>query len=115
MTQKILSIVAIVCVFAAARPALGVAEAKLPVPDIYATSKAVMLGTITKYKAEGGLGIVTVTKVINGEGFNGTFKIAAKMEGLAAKLAVDQPVVLMLSAADEEKVVMHLGDMWVFG
>src|SRR5690348_6550092 len=102
MTRRILNVVAAVCVLAAvARPAHGVAEAKMPVSDIYAQSKAVMFGTITKLKPEIGAVEVSVKKTLKGEGINGIYRLDVKIEGLAARLAVDQPVVLMQSERNE--------------
>src|SRR4051812_20599674 len=115
MTRRILNVVVVLFLLAAARPALGVVEAKKPVSDIYETSKAVMLGTITKIKQEIGAVEVNVTKTLKGEGFKGVFRLSIKIEGLAAQLAVDQPVVLMVSENNPDQGVLHLGDMWVIG
>jgi hypothetical protein len=116
MTRTFFNLITAVCLLAAStRPALGVVEAKLPVSGIWEVSKAAAVCKITKIKPEIGAVEVTVTKVLKGEGVANVFRLAVKMDGLAARLAVDQPVVLMISENNPDQDILNIGDMWVFG
>jgi hypothetical protein len=113
MKQRFLQAILLsLAVGAVAQPSFGVAEVKIPIPTLYAGSKAIGIGTIVKFTPESGVVQVNVATLLKGEGFPGPYHIIVRDEELKKSLAVDQTVVLMIDEKTAKRVTIHLGDKW---
>lgn len=93
----------------------GVIKVDFPVSRMFTESKQVCAGTVVEWNAEMKLAAVKVEAVCKGSVQQARVRVQfSQPEGLAARLAPGDPVVLFLGESDGKPIgIVHAGDSWL--
>jgi hypothetical protein len=102
-------------VLISAPTARAVINLDMPLSKIFASVKAVAVGTVTAINAENRLIDLKTTTMLKGANVGETFRVQiAAPAALIAKVAVDQPLVLMTGEDLGKPVALiHVADTWL--
>lgn len=94
-------------------PALAVVEVKLPLAKVYADSRAVVVGTVSKVQADTGAVDVTVAETLAGDPVGERVRVNVPQADLKGLVAEGQTVLLLPNRRAPAVALLHLGDVWV--
>ncbi len=109
------TLLAIVAVFLSAHPTRAVINIDMPIEKIFAAVKAVAIGTVTAVSAENRVIDLKTTATLKGAPVGETFRVQiAAPAALIAKMAADQPLILMTGEDFGKPVALiHAADTWL--
>src|SRR4051812_35938113 len=113
MTKRLIFIAVAMLLMVRSGPAWAVIAAKTPPSTIYASSNAVVTGTVTKMNAEAGT-IEASATALSGEFAAAAIKLKlVEMPQVLAGVKAGAPLVLCIGKRAASSA-LHLGDTWLF-